>query len=272
MNQVKSYLPQLLATENIKVEHQDVPTAYFDLKNRVLGLPNWDNMSKDVYDLLVGHEVSHALYTPRVSLKELGEKVDSQNADAVASYYNIVEDARIEKLIKRKFPGLKKCMFRGYKELVEQDLFKIKDKTISELSFVDRINLHFKIGNIVDVPFHSETEKRFIEEIGKSETFEEVDSIVKRLYDYIQERGDVNDFQQIPSYMEGDDIDEDEIDEFYRYVNENGGLKDTPNSDGEGSEDSEDSEDGENTLSGGFEGAVPRGIRAQVLYFNSRNS
>ena len=75
------------------------------------------------------------------------------------------------------------------------------------------------------------------------------------MYDYIQERGDVNDFQQIPSYMEGDDIDEDEIDELYRYVNENGGLKDTPNFDGESSEDSEDSEDGENTLSGGFEGA-----------------
>ncbi len=36
----------------------------FDTKNRILYLPIWQNMTGIIYDLLVGHEVGHALYTP----------------------------------------------------------------------------------------------------------------------------------------------------------------------------------------------------------------
>ena len=61
---VKSTLARLLAAENISVEHKDTPTAYFDLKNRVLALPRWKEMSGALYDMLVGHEVAHALWTP----------------------------------------------------------------------------------------------------------------------------------------------------------------------------------------------------------------
>ena len=34
------------------------------------------------------------------------------------SVFNIVEDARIEKLMKRRYPGLSKSFFKGYKDLV----------------------------------------------------------------------------------------------------------------------------------------------------------
>ena len=80
------------------------------------------NASKDVYDLLVGHEVSHALYTP-VNWIDGIESIDPSNFNAVKSYINVVEDARIEKLIKLKFPGLRKNMFKGYAELLERDFF-----------------------------------------------------------------------------------------------------------------------------------------------------
>ena len=59
----KSNLAKLLATENISVQHKKVDTAYFDVKNRILCLPIWkEEMPDDVYDLLVGHEVGHALF------------------------------------------------------------------------------------------------------------------------------------------------------------------------------------------------------------------
>ena len=63
--QSKSILAKLMATENLLVEQRNVPTASFDVRNRVLTLPILDNnLSPELYDLFTGHEVGHALYTP----------------------------------------------------------------------------------------------------------------------------------------------------------------------------------------------------------------
>ena len=59
-----SGLAKLMATENLTVQHAKVPTASFDPKNRILTCPIWEQMSGDLYDLLMGHEVGHALDTP----------------------------------------------------------------------------------------------------------------------------------------------------------------------------------------------------------------
>ena len=59
--EIKGNLARLLATENLIVEHRKVATASFDVERRVLTLPNWDRASSTVYDMLVGHEVGHAL-------------------------------------------------------------------------------------------------------------------------------------------------------------------------------------------------------------------
>jgi len=108
----KSILAKLLASEDITVIHgADAPTASFDVKNRVLTLPCWTNMSNSLYDMLVGHEVSHALYTPNsdsdgwFQIEALAKSLDMP-ASTVKMYANIVEDARIERMIKSKFPGL----------------------------------------------------------------------------------------------------------------------------------------------------------------------
>ena len=62
--EIKSQLAKLLATEDIIVEHKHVQTASFNVDSRVLVLPLWEKASNDVYDMLVGHEVGHALFTP----------------------------------------------------------------------------------------------------------------------------------------------------------------------------------------------------------------
>ena len=63
--ETKNQLAKLLASENLTVEHKKVSTASFDTKNRVLTLPIWKDTSSDLYDLLIGHEVGHALFTPK---------------------------------------------------------------------------------------------------------------------------------------------------------------------------------------------------------------
>ena len=117
--EAKSNLAKLLATENITVEHKKVETAYFDLNKRLLVVPIWKEMNVDILDLLLAHEIGHALYTPQVEWKEAIDKKIPH------SFLNVVEDARIEKLIKRKYPGLSQSFIKGYRDLIANDFFKI---------------------------------------------------------------------------------------------------------------------------------------------------
>ena len=182
VTQVKSNLAKLLATENLTVEHSNVPTASFNVETRVLQLPVWENISNDVYDLLVGHEVGHALYTP-----------SKYNQNRIPqSFLNVVEDARIERKIKSKYPGITKSFYRGYNELNKQDFFEIKDTNLSKMNLIDRINLHFKLG-IHDVntiiPFSLE-EKEFVELTKNAETFDDVIDVCKKILEYIERTAD----------------------------------------------------------------------------------
>ena len=179
----KSNLARLMATENIFVEHHNIKSAYFDIKNRVLGLPIWKNMSDDLYDLFVGHEVGHALYTPLDTFLDAIDYIDKNNKSVAKGYLNVVEDARIEKLIKRLYPGLKKSFLFGYKELINRDFFELTGKNIDEYSLIDRLNLHFKCGVGLLVKFNDE-EKIFVSAMENCETFEDAKKVAKRIYDF----------------------------------------------------------------------------------------
>ena len=173
--EIKGNLARLLATENLIVEHRKTPTASFDVDRRVLTLPMWDNASGVVYDMLVGHEVGHALFTPNEDWRDI--------ADCPKDFVNVIEDARIEKLMKRKFPGLRKSFNGGYKELNDKDFFAIADEDISKFSLIDRINLHFKIGASAMIPFSIE-EQVFVARTDVAETFEEVLQIAVDVHNF----------------------------------------------------------------------------------------
>ena len=174
-HEIKSQLAKLLATEDLIVEHKHVETASFNVHDRVLTLPCWEKASSLVYDMLVGHEVGHALFTPDEEWW-----VDYQISPGIV---NVVEDARIEKLMKRKYGGLAKCFYRGYNELHEDDFFKLEDENINEMTLPDRINLHFKLGNFIDINFSIE-EKHFVARIDQCETFQDVLEVSKDLHDF----------------------------------------------------------------------------------------
>ena len=72
---------------------------------------------------------------------------------ASQSYLNVTEDARVEKLMKRKFGGLPKTFFKGYQELSDEDFFDLENEDIAKMNLVDRVNLHFKIGHFVEFLF-----------------------------------------------------------------------------------------------------------------------
>ena len=185
-NQAKSFLAKLLATENISVEHKKVKTAYFDVKHRLLVLPIWKNMNEDITDLLISHEVGHALFTPSSGWQDAVTKKKIPH-----SFLNVVEDARIEKLIKRKYAGLSQTFIRGYRDLINNDFFGTKDKDLDEMLLIDRLNIHFKSSHVESpITFSDDTELDFVNRMEKLETFDDVINLAEELSKYCKEEAE----------------------------------------------------------------------------------
>jgi len=196
-HEIKSQLAKLLATEDLVVEHKKVETACFNVHTRVLTLPMWEKASSNVYDLLVAHECGHSIHTPdRNWLKEI--RIPPQ-------FVNVVEDVRIEKLMKRRYAGISKTFYRGYQELSEEDFFQIADENLNTMNLADKANLHFKIGNFVDIDFSSE-ESVLIAKIANTETFDDVLDVAEELYNFCKKQQEMKtktDDLQIRSGQEG---------------------------------------------------------------------
>ena len=188
MHQVNPMLAKLLAKENLTVEHGNYKTAWFDVKNRVLGLPIWKDLGKDAYDLLVGHEVGHALYTPYEGIHSSNDEIKGCPRD----YINVVEDARIERKIRETYPGLIRTFKSGYKKLFDSGLFgdDIASR-IDTLKLIDKINLKAKLVDLVDIPFNDEELELYYETMN-TQTFSDVCVVVKKILAYTQNQEEGN--------------------------------------------------------------------------------
>ena len=177
----KSTLAKLLSEEDINVVHKQMETAYFNSKTRELGLPIWkdEDMTKDIYDLMVCHEIGHALWTPLDMLEKAS--VRKLNHGVV----NIIEDARIEGFVKTKYPGAIGVMKRGYKDLVAKDFFGTKNEDINTFNLIDRINVFFKSGD--DTIRFSDEEKVWVDRVAAVKTEDEVLDLAEELYKWMEE-------------------------------------------------------------------------------------
>ena len=178
----KSNLARLMATENLIIEERNVPTAGFDIKSRVLIIPTLNgNLTPELYDLLFGHEVGHALETPAEGWHNsvIDHKVNK-------SILNVCEDVRIEKKIKRRFPGLKPSFVRGYQQLLDMDFFGVKDQNINALNFIDRVNLYTKGGSTQGIEF-SQEEQVLLQEVESTETWDEVVTVARKIQTFMCE-------------------------------------------------------------------------------------
>jgi len=191
--EIKGNLAKLLATENLIIEHKAVDTASFDIDRRVLTLPQWETDSNYVYDMLVAHEVGHALHTPlRYWNKE------DKYKDLPMDYVNVVEDARIEKLMKQRFAGLNKDFYKAYEELHANNFFDVDDESVNDLKLIDKINLYFKIGAYLCIDFNDE-ENQIITEIAQAETFDQVLDLSLRLYNLSKQQKQEIDLLELQS-------------------------------------------------------------------------
>ena len=177
-HEVRGSLAKCLAVENIIVEHKKVSTAMFDVEKRILTLPNWAKASDQVYQMLILHEISHAIFTDNIDWT-----IDYP--EVPKDFVNILEDVRVEKLCKKKYAGSAKHFFNGYQELHDEDFFCTKDENLNKLSFIDRMNLYFKVGAFLCIDFTDE-ENEYLTRASLTETFDDVLKLARDIVEFVQ--------------------------------------------------------------------------------------
>jgi hypothetical protein len=195
--EAKSMLAKLMATENIEVVHSaTAETASFNVETRVLTLPIFEGSTEAIYDMFTGHEVGHALWTdvdfvPRLQIQA---KDHNLNPGTLHKYFNITEDARIERKVKLKFPGIRKQFFDGYRHLIDLKIFVVPEK--EKLVFIDRINIHAKLGRSFGIEF-AEDEQPFVDRLELLETMNDALILARDIANFVREKNK-NKKQQVP--------------------------------------------------------------------------
>jgi len=197
----KSLLAKLMATENLTVEQKNVQTASFDVQNRILTIPVLDKMiSSELYDLFTGHEVGHALYTPLEGMK----KAKEMNVNM--SIANVVEDSRIERLIKDKYPGLRNSFYKAYNELMQKNFFGTSGKNLNNMNFIDRLNIHCKGGSIGCIRF-TEKESELVKMVESTKNYDDVITVTNLIVKYMKEEHKENQKKHYYTLTEDDEYD-----------------------------------------------------------------
>ena len=247
LNDSKRAVARLMARENITVQVLDgADTARFDTVRRVLTIPNWSKMTVDQADLLLAHEVGHALFTDNAWIAEV------KGTKGLFSYINVVEDARIERKMKAAFPGLARVFYNGYSQFHQNGPIFQGTRThlkhprtgamipIASMSLIDRINLHFKIGAFVDVPF-AHDERGWVAKIERVSSLADVIEIAKALHALAKDRAETAQDQPeaTPPSAPQDSQDQDSQDQ------------DSQDQDASGNETADDASDDEGTEAAG---------------------
>jgi hypothetical protein len=187
MNTSLSIFARALATENLSFAFDaKADTASFDTKNRHLTLPVWD-VSETVQTMLIAHEISHALWTPYQESEDIlaAAEQEGYHKGLLQRIANMVEDVRIEKMMKQKYPGTRRDFFLGYKEIHTSDMFGFSKMDFSKMGLINRLNTHFKWGvpGFMDLNL-SDEEQKIAAVIDGVEKFADVYRVAKMLYDH----------------------------------------------------------------------------------------
>ena len=187
-------LAKLFATEDLNVIHDpSAPTAMFNTKTRTLVLPAFKDMPKVCYLLFAGHEVGHALYTPVDAWENPLIPAAYGKKAGYRSILNVSEDVRIEKRVKRKYPGLRADFTEGYKRLIDAGFFGDSLADVADNgNIADRLNIRFKCGSDLAsmIPFHNDDEKSFLDRGYGLESFDEAVALATDIYEYMLDTED----------------------------------------------------------------------------------
>lgn len=132
---VVSYFAKLMASDNITIKLQSIPTAMFNTKTRELFIPVFAESDMELSTFLVAHEVGHALFTPN--------DPTSNRTKLLQMICNVIEDYRVDLVMFAKYRGLPNVYSKGVKILNQRNFYGNDgqyDNTTKDL-FLERLNI-----------------------------------------------------------------------------------------------------------------------------------
>lgn len=182
---------KIIAGEDLTVIRGRFETASCDVENRVIFMPNFGFSDEDVAVLMAAHEVSHALHTPPDwhHLATNGNEETNKVSRELKYCINVVEDIRIEKLIRSKYLGFISKFRAGYKYLLDNKFFGKLDR---KLTFLDIVNVYSKVGDLSKVRPITSRDYAAYKYIASAKTFEDVLVRAKFMLEYSKRFKPVN--------------------------------------------------------------------------------
>lgn len=243
MKESTDILARLLAIENITIVDGGCTTSSIDLDNRVINIVKFDDDNplscKEVRITSIAHEVGHAIFTP---LSLLHNSVD-KNYPNLFPYINLVEDIRIESLIKGKYRGIHNMMKHGRRIMFDNGYYgKEAQKNINGLKIFDKILLYTKVDENINGLQLTDMDKAVIRKIRLTAVNESsVIECAKFLYEYCKEKGSLDSYlkQQMDNLLGNpstDDNSHNDSDSDSESSNDGDSTEDSDESDSEGSE------------------------------------
>ena len=271
----KSNLAKLLATENVNVQYRKAKTASFNPTTRTLIIPIMKEMSNDLHDLLVGHEVGHAHDTP----KDGWHDAVHANGSNYKGFLNVVEDARIEKRMKRRYPGLRKSFKNGFDDLMQRDFFGVAFRNLNTLPFIDRVNLLTKSDYTLDIDFNAE-ETVLLDKVKAIETWDDTVRVTNELWAFskeemskLSEHGghegfDDSGYDDSDSYGEDDPSEDDQDGESGSGEGKSSGEKNDKSDESAADQKSTESDDGDDGEDDGYRNILNRNKQSAASDFD----
>jgi hypothetical protein len=224
-------------------------------------------MSNDLHDLLVGHEVGHAHDTP----KDGWHDAVHANGNNYKGFLNVVEDARIEKRMKRRYPGLRKSFRNGFDDLMQRDFFGVALRNLNTLPFIDRVNLITKSDYTLDILFNPE-ETVLLDKVKAIETWDDAVRVTNELWAFSKEEmsklsdhgghegfdDSDSDYDDSDSYGEDDPSEDDQDGESGSGEGKSSGEKNDKSDESAADQKSTESDDGDDGEDDGYRNILNR--------------
>jgi len=170
-------------------------TATVDMHRKHITLPIFSKTTPiEVADHLLTHECAHVLFTSDTFLDDLDRMIPhpASHKGLVHSIFNVVEDARIEKLMCRQHPNLHKSYKISYEFLLfDACIFTVDDEKITQSNinsqnFLTRLNVHVKCGDLLSINF-DQKEMDIVDRVKDANTQYDVYMLTKEIYESMLE-------------------------------------------------------------------------------------
>jgi hypothetical protein len=198
--QIVDNFSKLLALEKLTVEVRQVSTASFNMRDRILTLPEYSETNYEILYFLIAHEIGHALYSNPINLPP--DYFSNKRVQQLFYHVvNVLEDYRVDLLMYERYPGLmntynkgEDALFnRGFYSTVVQDKGHILDPNSPNSNFICRLHLYLVQERTFNKHFDLEFtayEKVLCKKAQAIQTEEQVQQTTFDILNYIIKKSD----------------------------------------------------------------------------------